>query len=214
MKFTRSLAAAAILATLVTPGHSEPGTPQQESQMEYSHLFDFTKPSPERPWSIVDDRVMGGISRGSFTRASDHAAFHGHVTTESNGGFSSVRGPLVAHNLAGWDGMAVRVRGDGHIYTLTLRTDQNPDGVYYRHRFTPPAGEWVTVHVPFTEFEPVFRGRNVPSAPPLDPARIQNIGFMISEKQVGQFRLEMEWIGASRKRAGLEVKDESSESES
>jgi NADH dehydrogenase [ubiquinone] 1 alpha subcomplex assembly factor 1 len=177
--------------------------------MESIRLVDFTEGAALAPWRIVDDRVMGGISRGNFTLAADHAAFHGHVTTESNGGFSSIRGPMVAHDLSGWGGITVHVKGDGHIYTLTLRTDQNFDGVYYRHRFTPPAGEWASIHIPFTEFEPVFRGRKVPTAPPLDPARLQNIGFMISENQVGQFRLEIQWIGASR-----EVKAESSETES
>ena len=31
--------------------------------------------------------------------------------------------------------------------------------------------------------------------PPLDPKEIKQLGFMISDKQVGNFRLEIDWIG-------------------
>ena len=52
-------------------------------------------------WMIVDDRVMGGLSRGNMKlNDEDHAVFSGYVTTESNGGFSSVRYNLETKNVS------------------------------------------------------------------------------------------------------------------
>ena len=35
------------------------------------------------------------------------------------------------------------------------------------------------------------------NAPPLDPAGIVSVGFLISDKQEGPFKLEVAWIKAS-----------------
>jgi len=48
-------------------------------------------------------------------------------------------------------------------------------------------GEWVDVS--FDRFRPVFRGRNVPDAPPLNPSEIGEVALMIKDRQEGPFRL-------------------------
>jgi hypothetical protein len=49
-----------------------------------------------------------------------------------------------------------------------------------------------------TQFVASFRGRVLADAPPLDPMRVGSVGFMISDKQAGAFRLEIAWIKAVR----------------
>lgn len=41
---------------------------------------------------------------------------------------------------------------------------------------------------------PTFRGRVLAGEPSLDPAKVTAVGFLISDKQAGQFRLEVAWI--------------------
>ena len=72
------------------------------------------------------------------------------------------------------------------------------DGVQYQARFHPPRGEWAEVELPVARFVAVFRGRPVPGAGPLDPARIRQLGFMVSDRQAGPFELLLEWIDAAR----------------
>lgn len=43
------------------------------------------------------------------------------------------------------------------------------------------AGEWVTLDLPFEDFQPVFRAKVQRDAPPLDPARISSAQFMLSK---------------------------------
>ena len=56
----------------------------------------------------------------------------------------------------------------------------------------------MVVKAPFSEFRASFRGQPAPEAPPLNPAVIQAIGFLISDKQAGVFKLEIESIQAYR----------------
>ncbi|NNK13178.1 MAG: CIA30 family protein, partial [Desulfofustis sp.] len=59
--------------------------------------------------------------------------------------------------------------------------------------------EWMTVEIPFSECVPVFRGRKLSGVAPVAPEKIQQIGFLISDKQAGPFRLEIDWIKARQR---------------
>ena len=59
----------------------------------------------------------------------------------------------------------------------------------------PPA--WTTIRLPLAEFRPGFRGRAVPDAPPLDPARVRQVGLMIADRQAGPFALAIRSFAAA-----------------
>jgi NADH dehydrogenase [ubiquinone] 1 alpha subcomplex assembly factor 1 len=160
-------------------------------------VFDFEEPTDAEGWRVVNDTVMGGVSQSRIEAgANGTAVFAGTVSLENSGGFASVRSPAVEHDRAGYEGIALRVRGDGKGYKLTIRTDGRFDGVYYQAPVQTEPGAWQELRVPFSRFVPTFRGRRVEGAPKLDLARIQSLGFMISDRQAGPFRLEIDWIKA------------------
>jgi monofunctional biosynthetic peptidoglycan transglycosylase len=161
-------------------------------------LIDFAAASPD-DWFVVNDDVMGGRSSGGLNAAgSGTAAFEGHVSLENNGGFTTVRTEIPDGALAGGSQILLRVRGDGKRYQLRLHPGRRYDGVAYAASFDAPPGQWTTVVLPLDAFEPTFRGRRPQGAKPLEPARIGQIGIMITDKQEGPFRLEVEWIGVDR----------------
>ena len=162
-------------------------------------LLDFDAAAEIALWRPVDDVVMGGVSRSAFEAAGPGVArFAGTVSLEFGGGFASVRTPPRDWDTAGATAFVLRVRGDGRTYKFTLRTGDAFDGIQYQARFTPPAGEWSEQRLPVASFVPTFRGRTVPGAPPLDPARIRSLGLMISDKQAGPFELLVDSIGVER----------------
>jgi hypothetical protein len=114
--------------------------------------------------------------------------FSGFVSLANNGGFASVRSPSFAA-LGGGGAFLLTVRGDGKRYKFSVRTDTAFDGVSYQAAFQPPPGEWVVVHLAAGDFLPTWRGRIVDNAPPLDPARAQQLGLLIADRQAGGFRL-------------------------
>jgi hypothetical protein len=150
-------------------------------------------------WRPVDDVVMGGVSGSGLTAAEPGIGrFSGIVSLDRGGGFASVRTPPRGWDTAGATAFVLRVRSDGKTYKFTVRTDDGFDGVQYQARFTPPPGEWTDVRLPMDGFVASFRGRPVPGAPPLDPARIRTLGLMISDRQAGAFELLVDTISVER----------------
>ncbi len=165
--------------------------------MEHT-LVRFDTATAVAGWTPVDDGVMGGVSR-SRLRHDDagFAVFEGIVSLEKGGGFASVRTRPAAFGAVGASHYLLDVRGDGKRYKLNLRTDETFDGVNYQALFTPPAGQWTTVAIGVAAFRASFRGREVPQAPPLDTARVRQLGLMIADRQAGPFRLDVKAIGWS-----------------
>lgn len=126
------------------------------------------------------------------------ATFRGEVSLANNGGFASVRCEPGDYDLSGFDGLVLRVLGDGKRYQIRLRTTESFDGVSYRAELEPEAGVWKELAISFAAFEPVFRGRRLSDHPPLDPARVTTFGLMIAGGQEGPFRLSIEWIRGLR----------------
>ena len=165
------------------------GTRERDSMT----IIDFSR--GDSIWPPINDGVMGGLSSGQMVAATGYATFQGNVSFDNNGGFSSVRSRPVVHDLAAFEGLVLKVRGDGKRYGFRLKTDTSFDGVSYQVEITPQAGEWVEIALPFDDFVPVYRGRVVRDHPPLDPSRIATFGLLIS-RQEGPFRIDIETIRA------------------
>ncbi len=162
-------------------------------------LFDFQTTTNTAAWQIVNDDVMGGVSTSRFELTNGLAVFRGEVSLENNGGFASARALPARHDLTGCDAFVLRVRGDGRRYKFTARTESGFDAPLYQCAFTTQRGKWEGHRLAFKDFVPTLRGRVLSGEPPLDPAKITSVGFLISDKQAGPFRIEVASIKASRK---------------
>lgn len=158
-------------------------------------LFNFAKMKNMDDWLIVNDGVMGGLSKSKLILSdSGTAIFSGNVTLENNGGFASTRTKAMRFQLDGFKGILIRVKGDGKKYQFRIRTNDRFDGISYRHHFETKVNQWQTYSIPFNKFVPVFRGRILRDVEPISPKDIQQLGILISDKQTGEFRLEIQWI--------------------
>ena len=161
-------------------------------------VFDFQTATNAATWQIVNDGVMGGVSRSGFRLTNGVAVFGGELSLENNGGFASVRSLPARLDLVGCDAFIIRVRGDGRRYKFTAHTDRGFDSAIYQNAFTTKKGKWEEHRLPLKQFLATFRGRVLDGEPPLDPARITSVGFLISDEQEGPFQLEVAWIKATR----------------
>ncbi len=100
-------------------------------------LFDFHSIESKEFWTTINDGVMGGISNSTFSvnPQDSTATFSGYVSLENNGGFASVRTYPIDFQLDGYNGIVLRVKGDGNIYSFRLRVDDYFDGISYRAKF-------------------------------------------------------------------------------
>jgi NADH dehydrogenase [ubiquinone] 1 alpha subcomplex assembly factor 1 len=160
-------------------------------------LFDFRDAQAVGEWAPIDDRVMGGVSRSRLRHdAAGHAVFEGEVSLDRGGGFASVRSSARARGRAGATVCVIEVRGgSGRSYRLGFFTDDGFDSMAWQSTFHPTGHEWQILCLPLATFRASFRGRELPGAPPLDPARIRQIGLVLGQGQAGPFALDMRRIG-------------------
>lgn len=123
-----------------------------------------------------------------------HAVFNGTVSLERNGGFASVRSSPGNRDLPRAAECAIEVRGGGKHFKLSLMTDDGFDSVNYQVSFTPEGDDWQAIRLLLSAFRASFRGREVPGAPVLEPARIRQVGLMIAARQAGPFALDIRRI--------------------
>lgn len=162
-------------------------------------LFDFQAATHSPAWEVVNDDVMGGVSTSQFQVLTNGCAvFSGTVRLENNGGFASVRSAAVGEDLTGLTAFVLRVHGGGRRYKSSVRTGAGFDTPLYQCSFTTKPGEGEEHRLAFSDFVPTFRGRVLTDVPPLNPAKVNSVGFLISDKQAGPFRLEIGWIKAAR----------------
>ena len=151
-------------------------------------------------WRTVNDNVMGGRSSGGYRFDAGVLVFSGSTNTRG-GGFSSIRSAAQPLKLDRADSLVLRLRGDGRTYTLRLETSRAGSGwgrrvTYWAQFGTRVSADWEEVHIPFSAFRPVWRGRRL-DGPALDRSRIDSLGLMIYDQRDGPFRLEVESITAS-----------------
>lgn len=164
-------------------------------------LTDFTADSPDLGWYVQNDNVMGGRSEGGFTLAYGELIFAGSTNT-NGGGFSSIRTQPFKLDLSSYDGMRLRVKGDGRTYIWQLQTNALYRGgrVNYWADFETRASEWITIDIPFARFFPQFRGFKL-NGPELDTGQIAEFGLYIYDNQDGPFELHLASVDAYSKDA-------------
>jgi hypothetical protein len=176
-----------------------PGPPLDASESHPTRellVTDFTSSSADLGWYVQNDNVMGGRSEGDFKKGQGELIFAGSTNT-NGGGFSSILTQPFQLDLSNYDGIQLRVKGDGRRYTWQLQTNARWRGnrISYWADFETRGGEWTTVKVPFSSFRPLFRGFKL-DGPKLDPREIREMGLYIYDKQDGRFELHMDSVKA------------------
>lgn len=146
-------------------------------------------------WNIVNDDVMGGISK-SYLSLNDekNLVFNGYLSLDNNGGFASSRLSFPKETLSGVKSFKIKVKGDGKIYKLRFR--QNNRRASYSCDFQSLKDEWIEINLNVDEFKPYWRGYAYNDYPSLEVSEINSLGIQISDKQEGEFQLEVKYIEA------------------
>ncbi|MDN3644057.1 CIA30 family protein [Lutimonas halocynthiae] len=150
------------------------------------YLFNFSNDDAEKGWLIVNDGVMGGLSKGRFEVIDHKAVFSGKVSTDNNGGFTMIRNQFKQKSLLSYKSFILELKGDGKTYQFRVKssTDQRHSYVY---TFTTN-GKWQKITIPFASLEPRFRGRDV-NVSNFEGLKIEEVAFLIGNKREESFEL-------------------------
>jgi len=136
---------------------------------------------------------MGGVSSSEVKIVDENLSFSGKMSLENNGGFSSVRSEWIPIDLSDYDGILLRVLGDGKTYRLRIRSAETGRNISYNISFETTPDSWELFYFPFADMVPTYFGTEV-DADKLDTSRVGSFGFMLSDKQPGEFELLVDWI--------------------
>jgi len=158
-------------------------------------LLNFENANAAKAWVSVNDNVMGGISDGKFKITQDKTLFfYGSLSLANNGGFASVRCLPTQLALKKNDSICFQAKGDGREYTINLYTNKRLTAFSYKQSFKTKKEEWINLTFPLDKFIATSFGRTIPNAAPIDPNEINSIGFMIGDKNIEPFQLELKNI--------------------
>lgn len=171
-------------------------TPSAADDATTLSLADYPAERSEFEWFVVNDNVMGGRSEGNFKIDAGELLFAGRTNTRG-GGFSSIRTEPVQLDLSDYDGVRLKVLGDGRRYTWRLTTNARWRGrqINYWSNFDTADGTWTTVDLPFTTFIPQFRGMRL-DVGGVDPDQITGMGLMIYDNKDGPFEIRLSSVQA------------------
>lgn len=155
-------------------------------------IFDFQENVDISNWIVIEDRVMGGRSTGTFfINKGGHAIFKGTVSLENNGGFSLVRYNMPKIDIGNHSIVSIRLKGDGKNYQFRVK---NKDENYYSYiaEFST-SGEWQEIKIPLKEMSPSFRGQKLNQSN-FDHNQIDELAFLIGNKKNEDFQLLIDKI--------------------
>lgn len=156
-------------------------------------IYSFSTQTKVNDWRIVNDGVMGGISKSVLALTDEgHGKFSGHVSLANNGGFASIQLNTSIKLPEEKKFIVLRVKGDGKAYEFRLK-GQISQSESYVHRFSTQT-IWEEIKLPIAEFYPQFRGRKL-NSPNFNFNSIEQVSFLISNKQEEDFELLIDWIG-------------------
>ena len=157
------------------------------SLMDAKVIFNFSENASLQNWRVIDDGVMGGVSKGSLrTNYEGHGVFSGFISLDNYGGFSSIRYNTNAIDVRRYKYISILAFGDNKEYQLRIKSDYYDRHVYSKSFFVK--NEWQEILVPLSEMKPQFRGRLLRMAKFNDESIVE-VGILIGNKVEENFTL-------------------------
>lgn len=157
-----------------------------------TEIYRFSAQSNLREWRIVNDGVMGGISKSTLLVNNEgYGQFSGNVSLENNGGFASIQlnQSAILPNESKF--ILLRVKGDGKQYEFRIKSNIY-QSVSYVHQFKT-TGEWQNIQLAINDFYPQYFGQKL-NRPNFNYKNIEQISFLISNKKEEDFKLLIDRI--------------------
>ena len=155
-------------------------------------IYTFLNQKNINEWNVVNDGVMGGISKSSLVLTnSGNGKFSGHVSLANNGGFASIQLDRTILLSQEKKFIVLRIKGDGKRYEFRIK-GKSSQFESYVHQFST-SGDWENLKLAIREFYPQYRGRKL-NIPNFNFKTIEQLSFLISNKQEEDFELLIDSI--------------------
>ena len=157
--------------------------------------IDFGQTTGGQDWMIVNDGVMGGLSRSTAIFTKNSLLFKGTLSLKNNGGFASIRSGKGKYDLSKYNTIKIRFRSAGRDFALRFANSEMYFRPNFKHNFSSSTGEWEIVELKLSDFKEFTMGKLSDST--VSKNKLENIiriGIILSDKKEGPFELEVDYI--------------------
>jgi hypothetical protein len=145
-------------------------------------------------WRVVNDGVMGGLSKGVLTYAENSLIFEGELSLANNGGFASIQGPQGNYDLSDYDKVTIRHRGYGGTFGFRMKTEEPYYMPYFKMEFSPMEN-WTETTYELKNFDQWrLLNKTGQKISEDELSSIIRMGIIKSDKKTVPFRLEVDYI--------------------
>lgn len=163
--------------------------------LDFNDTFDFGLKKTGTNWNVMNDGVMGGLSKGSATLTDNSLILTGEISLANNGGFSSIRSPWETIDLSAFSQTTIRYRSKGQVVAMCFEPNKRWWRPYYLLDLQPTDGEWKTVTLElglgkkYSIAKPRSEGLNKEVL-----KEILRFGFMTNDKKECSFEFEVDFV--------------------
>lgn len=155
-------------------------------------LFDFHKEVDISQWRIINDSVMGGVSKSEFSiNNQGNGVFKGFVSLENNGGFSMVKYSFPQKEIQSYSKIKLFLKGDLKQYQVRIKANTTIEYSYVKGITT--SNDWQEIEILLNYFTPAYRGKKL-DLPNFRENKISEIAFLIGNKKEESFKLQLNKI--------------------
>jgi len=164
--------------------------------MSYNyHHIDFGTEKMGDQWVVLNDGVMGGLSKGKIAMQTNSLQFKGEISLANNGGFASIRSPYGDCALAEKSSVVLSYRTVGYSFAFLLKTDKRYYNPYYKLALPHTAGYWKTARLDLMDFEEYIMGRKTGKKITKEKLKeVIRLGIITNEKKADDFFIEINYL--------------------
>ena len=128
-------------------------------QQQNNYQIDFGEEKKGLYWSVVNDGVMGGLSRGRKKLTKNSLLFKGNVSLDNNGGFSSLRRSFSEFDISNFEYVEIKYRSSGISLALTFAVSRRWYVPNYKVSLDETSSKWKTVTIKLTDLRKYYIGK-------------------------------------------------------
>ncbi|MEL6254363.1 MAG: CIA30 family protein [Bacteroidota bacterium] len=167
----------------------------QMLQLSKEIKFDFGRGKTGEDWFIMNDDVMGGLSKGEMDLTPHSLIFSGKISLENNGGYTFVRCPFGPLGLGNSTKMEIKYRSKGQTIGINLNNSQAWYKPYYKLLLKDTNYKWQEVELELSDALEYSRGKPNGKNMQLELVEeIKRLGFSNTELKEGIFKFEVDYI--------------------
>jgi len=173
---------------------------KDDHNFRYRELYSYEETEKDNEGSIRHDTPLNGCIKFSGVLNLDLPDNNKNI---ERSGFACLQSPKTVRplDLNYCTGLEIRVKTDGRLYVLQMKTDTRIEDEIYQAILPsiPSKDKWYIAYVPFSDFLLTWRGYADQHQVGMELKKVRHFAILMAERKAGPFCCYIDWIKAVEK---------------